>query len=123
MKPKKKTTKKSGHTNHFKTAIKMLERVTNMETSVDLLPVAGALVAQTHATLALVEQQRIANLIALTLGANDQVSVSKQIMDDAYSALADTNDELHPHIKTILGVKQCNDEFLKAMKQREEMGL
>lgn len=61
---------------------------------------------QAHATLALVEQQRIANLIALTLGTNEHASVSNQMMDDAYHALADSNDELHPHIKTMMGIQQ-----------------
>lgn len=51
-------------------------------------------VAQVHATLALVEQQRLANLIAL----------STELDSDAQDALYAEGYELRPEVKAALGV-------------------
>jgi len=51
-------------------------------------PLVNATVAQVHATLALVEQQRIANLIALAAGRSDSFEEALPILyDEAAAAL------------------------------------
>ena len=64
--------------------------------------------AQVHATLALVEQQRIANVIALANSANP--ILSEQVATDAATALAGRQYggwfELKPDIAAALGIKQ-----------------
>ena len=66
--------------------------------------VASAILVQVHATLALVEQQRIANLIALW-SVND-TSFCAAAFDALGSVPADWGGkaELYPHIKEALGI-------------------
>jgi len=79
---------------HAAEALDALIAVSNIE---EPLTVANLLAeAQTHATLALVEQQRIANLIALAT--NIHTPLADQPATDAMGALVD----YHPHE---------NDEF------------
>ena len=72
---------------------------------------ANAFIAQAEATLALVEQQRIANLIALTNSMNP--ILSEQVATDAATVLAEHHPseygswfELKPDIAAALGIKQ-----------------
>ena len=67
--------------------------------------VATAILVQVHATLALAEQQRIANLIALW-SIND-TSFSTAAFDALGSVPTTWNGraELHPHIKEALGIE------------------
>ena len=66
---------------------------------------AHALIAQTHATLALVEQQKIANMIALMDSPRTATSVARV----AERALAEgepvVNRTLRPEIATALGIE------------------
>ena len=84
------------------------------ETPSDVEPVADPwiLSAQVHATLALVEQQRIANLIALAT--TSEVILSEQPAQDARNALVAYREhenseqggwfEFHPEIAAALGI-------------------
>lgn len=68
---------------------------------------ASVMAAQTHATLALVEQQRIANLIALAKVAGRDEDVHEAVAEAAYGAL-DTlvnTMALHPDIAAALGIE------------------
>ena len=68
--------------------------------------------AQVHATLALVEQQRIANLIALA-GASDSIRARQQAEEVLYQPTpiqAGIDLPLTPDIAAALGIKAVDDE-------------
>ena len=76
--------------------------------------IAGMLAAtaQVHATLALVDQQRIANLIALA-GASDSIRARQQAEEVLYQPTpiqAGIDLPLTPDIAAALGIKAVNDE-------------
>ena len=79
--------------------------------STDIGQIMNVLVGQVEATLALVEQQRIANLIALANSKNP--ILSEQVASDAATALIEHHPseyggwfELTPDIAAALGIKQ-----------------
>lgn len=62
--------------------------------------------AQVHATLALAEQQRIANLIALATGAHAYDGMARRASDRGHNALVtDPNGDLDPAIAAALGIE------------------
>lgn len=68
--------------------------------------------AQVHATLALVDQQRIANLIALA-GASDSIRARQQAEEVLYQPTpvqAGIDLPLAPDIAAALGIKAVDDE-------------
>ena len=75
-----------------------------------------ALIAQTHATLALVEQQRIANLIALANAHHasksyDDFEVARHatvyaLIDYRWHGPDDVRPIVHPNISAALGIEQ-----------------
>ena len=76
--------------------------------------IAGMLAAtaQVHATLALVEQQRIANLIALA-GASDSIRARQQaeeVLHQPTPIQAGIDLPLTPDIAAALGIKAVDDE-------------
>ena len=76
--------------------------------------IAGMLAAtaQVHAALALVEQQRIANLIALA-GASDSIRARQQAEEVLYQPTpiqAGIDLPLTPDIAAALGIKAVDDE-------------
>lgn len=76
--------------------------------------IAGMLAAtaQVHATLALVDQQRIANLIALA-GASDSIRARQQAEEVLYQPTpiqAGIDLPLTPDIAAALGIKAVDDE-------------
>ena len=76
--------------------------------------IAGILAAtaQVHATLALVDQQRIANLIALA-GASDSIRARQQAEEVLYQPTpiqAGIDLPLTPDIAAALGIKAVDDE-------------
>ena len=75
-----------------------LNDVLSDEGITDASIVATAILVQVHATLALVEQQRIANLIAL-----HRHEVKYDI--GSWSRLYDEGEELRPEIKEALGIE------------------
>ena len=63
--------------------------------------------ARLHAQLALVEQQRIANLIALATGVDviGGAGIARQASDEAHRQLvSDPNGQLRPSIREALGL-------------------
>lgn len=71
------------------------------------LGAAWAGIASAHATLALVEQQRIANLIALATGVDltTGTGIARRASDTAHNALvSDPNGDLAPDIAAALGI-------------------
>ena len=72
-----------------------------------------AILAQAEATLALVEQQRIANLIALA-GASDSIRARQQAEEVLYQPTpvqAGIDLPLTPDIAAALGIKAVNHEW------------
>lgn len=82
------------------------------EGSTDATNIATVLLAQTHATLALVEQQRIANLIALA-GASDSIRARQQAEEVLYQPTpvqAGIDLPLSPEIADALGIEAVEHE-------------
>ena len=80
-------------------------------TEVEVITATLAL-AQVHAALALVEQQRIANLIALA-GASDSIRARQQAEEALYQPTpvqAGIDLPLTPDIAAALGIKAVDDE-------------
>lgn len=64
--------------------------------------------AQVHATLALVDQQRIANLLTIALGQHADTGMSRVASDMAYISLVENGEDgnLRPDIARALGLEQ-----------------
>lgn len=98
--------------NHAQEAIDWIEYSSNLNPDVDNKASHAAQLAQVHATLALVEQQRIANLIALgVLG--EHAILTEQVSEDAAVSLIEHKDhamggyfQLKPEIAEALGIEQ-----------------
>lgn len=86
--------------------------VDHVESARDWLKSNQPATAQVHATLALVEQQRIANLIALSESGRTTVNGARAALAGLYDGSAEegsANMRLHPSITKALGLGDSND--------------
>lgn len=86
--------------------------VDHAESARDWLKSNQPATAQVHATLALVEQQRIANLIALAESGRTTVNGARAALAALYTGSAEEGSahmRLHPSITKALGLGDSND--------------
>lgn len=97
---------RTDHAAEARGLLRWLEKWQGEEGSTDATNIACALMAQAHATAALVEQQRIANLIALGYG---HTSPSGDVMGEARRALVERTGadrhQLRPDVAAALGIE------------------
>ena len=93
------------HIDHAAEAVRLIE-LSSVNPSADESRTVSA-EAQVHATLALVEQQRIANLHAIACGTSEG-EMSHVARDFAYMTLIENGQDgmLRPDIAAALGIKQ-----------------
>lgn len=102
-------------TDHYAEALKHIDWIHEWQSYEGDTPeanLANGLVAQTHATLALVEQQRIANIIALSQAEDGNGWLVKEPLDalftyvssEDYDPDGDNGLRIHPDIKKGLGL-------------------
>ena len=91
------------HIDHAAEAVRLIE-LSSVQPSADESRTVSA-AAQVHATLALVEQQRIANLHAIACGTSEG-AMSHVARDFAYMTLIENGQDgmLRPEIATALGI-------------------
>lgn len=102
----------SNRTDHAAEArglFRWLEEWQGEEGSTDATNIACALMAQAHATAALVEQQRIANLIALGYGhaspSGDVVGEARRALVERRPGTTDGRHQLRPDAAAALGIE------------------